>query len=94
MISNWLRKRKYKVVSASPINSRDVTKGYEKRTIKREKIVIIGNKKMQYSQQLIVKRGKEFKSVNVFVNHKLKKHKDKTTELILKPKHVGDSIRL
>ena len=74
---------------------RDVTTGFDKRNINRKKIAIIKNKKMQYSQQLVVKRGDEYRSIVVFVNHRIKKHrKTKTRELILKPKYIGDTIRL
>ncbi len=94
MFLNWILKKRYKVISASPIESRDVTLGFDKRNVKKQKIAIIGKKKMQYSQQLIIKRGQVIKSIKVFVNHRIKNHKNKTTELILKPKKQGDTIRL
>lgn len=36
---------------------------------------------MQYSQYLMVRRYGEVKSVHVFVNHRIKKHKDNKEEL-------------
>ena len=92
-LKNLFNKR-YKVIKASHIQTRDVTRGFEKRNINKTKIVIEGKKKMQYYQELIVKRKNETKSIKVYVNYKLKRHKDQTKELILKPKKVGDTITL
>lgn len=94
MILDWIFKKKHKVISASKIITRDVTKNYSIRNIKREKIVLLKNKKMQYSQQLMIKRKGKIQSIHVFVNHRIKTHKDKKRELILKPYYIGDTIRL
>lgn len=81
MFLDWIFKKRHKVISASAIITRDVTKNYSKRNIKKEKIVLLKNKKMQYSQYLMVRRYGEVKSVHVFVNHRIKKHKDNKEEL-------------
>lgn len=94
MFLDWIFKKRYKIISASAIITRDVTKNYSKRNIKNEKIVLLKNKKMQYSQQLMVRRNGKVKQVHVFVNHRIKNHKDKKKELILKPFYIGDTIRL
>jgi hypothetical protein len=94
MLLDWILKKRHKVISASAIITRDVTKNYSKRNIKNEKIVLLKNKKMQYSQQLMVRRNGVVKSIHVFVIHRIKTHKDKKKELILKPYFIGDTIRL
>lgn len=88
-----LFKKRYKIIQASDIETRDVSKGYEHRDFKHQKIVRIGKKHMIYSQNLIIKRKGVVKMIKVFVNHRLKKTKD-GVELILKPKKVGKRIWL
>lgn len=89
------RKRKYKVISASPVEQREVTSGFENRTFNGQKTVNIKGKLFQYTQQLIVKRKDEIKSIKICVQMKKKKvkvGKDKIIKMILKPKYRGHSI--
>ncbi|SFS30665.1 hypothetical protein [Lutibacter maritimus] len=94
MILDFLLKKRYKVVSASEIESRDVTSGFSKRNINKKQIAIIGGKKMQYTQNLIVVRNELYKNIQVFVKHKIKRNKQskKLTSLVLIPKKKGDTV--
>lgn len=92
-IFNFITKKRYKVIQAYGINTRDVSEGYKYRDFKHQKIVRVGKKAMIYSQSLIVKRKDEVRMLTVFVNHRLKKTKD-GVEVRLKPKSVGKTIWL
>jgi len=91
----FFKKRYYKVVSVTPVETRDVTDGLKHRkTLK--SVVLCGNKAIEYSQQIIVKRRGEHKSVKHYLKIKLKKRKGDNphTEAILKTVKPGDIIRL
>ncbi|NQY30343.1 MAG: hypothetical protein HRT69_12830 [Flavobacteriaceae bacterium] len=91
----FLKKRFYKVVYASKVETRDVTVGLKHRKTLTS-VVLCGNKAIEYSQQIIVKRRGDQKSLKHFVKVKLKKVKGENpyTKAILKPVKSGDIIRL
>ena len=88
-------KKKYRVLSASPVDQREVTNGFKHRTFRGQTTVNIKGRLFQYSQQLIVKRKDEVKSIKIFTKLKKKvigKGSNKIIQMILKPKHKGDHI--